>query len=910
MRRDSVLLSAWFIVFVGIWTSLMGIEISTQDGLILALNSSTGNISAVKIKGKTLPLLSDVNGGLAFIEPTPITEPYTIFYEDFNNTEVSWNSAIMSNWNSTEIYYTRFNTGGVDNSPYLRLGDGVHTGCGIAFPVAIPVVPMNNLRISWCGRSRNTESKYIFCVRLFNKKGEDITAQTSPPPGWIYSGASLAHCVFGMTNQSAGKWEQFTYEYSVPEGATSMTISLRYWRDGDFYVDIDNLKIEVIGGINLNEPTPISAPVSTSGNNIYQQVAILPTEHLKFTTTYRPFPEYIRADVVIEDTSVPFRNRPLRVIYSIPINATGWNWGDDINQHRQIVDGEDYDYTFSMLSRSVSVYPWSALYNDESGFSLAVPMDVPRIQHFRYREYEGLQTIFDVCLSTETIHIGQGKASLSFILYQFSPEWGFRSATKKYYDIFPEFFVKRTERDGCWLYPVSPDQIPHPEDFGFAFFECWPKPESVRNYCHQLGIDIFYYMEPWGAWQSYGEITEKPSYDERVATLEEWAADTSSSARWLRAPRYYTAQAVLNSGYRDANGRFYIDASDYYWHQWGGYANQFWPCYPDTDFSGVSMGTLYKTYFVENYEQEYDGIYVDSITVYGNNMGNIEDFKREHFKSAKTPLTFSTQNARPVIASQLAQYDFLNWLSGYLHSRNKKVMGNIFSYAYRYYAHLLDILGSEVWDVSEPDAIAALRRTLCYKKVNTNLLQWFRGDDFVDHNEVEQYIKNQLFWGFFPGIASCGGGIGWGETLERYFLHPELYERDRNLFRKYIPIIQELSHAGWEPITFAKTDKPDVLIERFGDKNNRHIFFTLKNNASSTLTTHITIDAYGLGISENELTRVKGFETLTSSTLVLNVEKPTMQIRCEITIPPNEIRCIRLTPPSLAVTPTRWLLFF
>ncbi|MCD6386639.1 hypothetical protein J7M23_12810, partial [Candidatus Sumerlaeota bacterium] len=529
------------ITFIGLWNTSSGIELSTHEGLTLTLDNTTGHITALRIKGKNLPLFAGVDGGLCYIEPKPITESSTLFYEDFNTTEVSWNSAIMANWDSTDIYYTRFETGGIDNSAYLRLGDGVHTGCGIAFPEPVPVVPMNKLRISWFGRSSNTESKYIFCIRLFNKAGEDITAQSPRPPGWIYSAASQAHCVYGMTNQKFDEWEQFSYEYLVPEDASSMTLSLRYWRDGDFFVDIDDLRIDVIGGINLSEPTTISAPVSALGNETYQQTATLPSEHLKFTTTYRCFPTHIRTDVLIEDTSLPLQNRPLRVLYTIPINATGWEWGDDINQHRQIEDGENYEYTFSMLLRKVSLYPWSALYNNECGVSLAVPMDVPRIQCFRYRDNEGLQTIFDVCLSSETVHIEAGKASLSFVVYQFSPEWGFRSATKKYYTIFPDFFVKRTERDGCWEYPVSPDQIPDPEDFGFAFFECSPKPENVRNYCHQLGIELYYYMEPWGAWQSYGSgIIEKPSYEERVATLEEWAEDTSSSVKWLRAPRYYT----------------------------------------------------------------------------------------------------------------------------------------------------------------------------------------------------------------------------------------------------------------------------------------------------------------------------------------------------------------------------------
>lgn len=902
---------SWLVIcaLVGMGLYAAGLEISTQDGLVLRVDEATGEIAGVNINGGDVGLFSGVFGGLQFYEATPVTSHSILFQEDFNGTAVTWNSAIMDNWTASGTYYTWMSSGGIGDSKYLRLGDGVSVGCGIAFPQAIAVLPGSNLTVSWFGRSANTECKYIFCLRLFDADGEDITEQSPVPAGWIYSGASQAQCVFGMTNETANTWEEFRYDYLVPDNASSMTLSLRYWRDGDFYVDIDELKIDVSGGIDFGTVVNVSGPVSEISSNTYQQIVELSTEQLKFSTTYSAFSDHIRADVLIEDMSAPLRSRPLRIYYTVPIDAIGWQWGDDIYENRTIQAGGMYERSFAMLDRRVSVYPWSAVYNGDSGISLAVPMDVPRIQKFVYTGGKGLQTLFDVCLSTETVHVEAGKATVSFLLYDFAPEWGFRSATKKYYEIFPEFFVKRTERDGCWEYPISPDLIPNPEDFGFAYYECWPKPEVVRNYCRDLGIGIYYYMEPWGAWQNYGDITEKPSYEERVSRLEEWAENTSSSAIWLNAPRYYTAQAVLNSGYRDSEGRYYIDAYDYFWHQWGGLANQLWPCYPDTDFSGTTMGSLYKTYFVDNYFDEYDGVYVDSILV-NSTMGNIADFNRQHFAYTRTPLMFSLSNAQPVLASQLAQYDFLEWLASYLHSQDKKVMGNIFSYAYRYYAHLLDVLGSEVWDVSESDSIAALRRTLCYQKVNTNLLQWFRGEDVVEHEEVEQYIKEQLFWGFFPGIASCGGGTGWGESLERYFLHPELYERDRQVFKTYIPIIRDLSEAGWEPLTFATVDSSDVMIERFGDWSDNCVFFTLKNTGASPVAATITIDAESLGIPDVELDTIQCAELMSDGRISVIADDVSKQIHGEISIPASDVRVLKLYSPSVSVPPEKWMLFY
>ena len=298
--------------------------------------------------------------------------------------------------------------------------------------------------------------------------------------------------------------------------------------------------------------------------------------------------------------------------------------------------------------------------------------------------------------------------------------------------------------------------------------------------------------------------------------------------------------------------------------------------------------------------EEPDGYYVDSILAAGS-MGDLEDFAQDHFPFAHTPLTFSLQNAQPVVASQMAQYDFLNWLSGYLHDRDKKVMGNIFAVAYRYYAHLLDILGSEIFNVTESDRYAAIRRVLCYHKVNTNLLQWFRGDDFLDHEEVKQYIKGQLFWGFFPVIATAGGGLGVGQTLERYFLHPELYERDRSLFKTYLPIINKLAKAGWEPITYAETDNSSILIERFGTWDGSKVYFTLKNDEDTTQTAMILIDLADLNIPPSDWDELKGTELISDTALPLNVDVAQEQVSLHMTFVPHDIRAIEIYFPSSAL---------
>jgi hypothetical protein len=251
-----------------------------------------------------------------------------------------------------------------------------------------------------------------------------------------------------------------------------------------------------------------------------------------------------------------------------------------------------------------------------------------------------------------------------------------------------------------------------------------------------------------------------------------------------------------------------------------------------------------------------------------------------------------------VIASQLAQYDFLDWLFDYEHTAGRLVMGNLFPTGYRYYAHLFDFAGSEVSDTRENEALAALRRTLMHRKLNTNLLQWWRGEEFVTHDQMRDYIEGQMFWGFFPGVASCGGGIDWGETIERYFLHPEIYERDRPLFRQYIPIIRELSRAGWEPVTHASAS-PGIRVERFGSWTERSLHFTLCNDNETTATARIAVEAPALGIVRNLAFGIAARERVTDQSLPIDWTGDDRTLRTAVELGPQRVKIVRFQQEPL-----------
>jgi len=206
---------------------------------------------------------------------------------------------------------------------------------------------------------------------------------------------------------------------------------------------------------------------------------------------------------------------------------------------------------------------------------------------------------------------------------------------------------------------------------------------------------------------------------------------------------------------------------------------------------------------------------------------------------------------------------------------------NIYRGAHRFYAHLGDVLGSEVGSFGNPqkrrlsevesDPISNMRRTFAYQKPTTNLLQEgnFRSPvPSLTREQVEQYIDHQTFYGFYPGISAIGaekkpGFVGW----KRYFRSPEQFERDRDLFKKYIPVIRRINRAGWEPVTYARTSDENVIMERYGSWDKGNLHFTLRNQAEEEKTCSVTIELVALGAKAKDLVGVSVEDILSGSAI-------------------------------------------
>jgi hypothetical protein len=117
--------------------------------------------------------------------------------------------------------------------------------------------------------------------------------------------------------------------------------------------------------------------------------------------------------------------------------------------------------------------------------------------------------------------------------------------------------------------------------------------------------------------------------------------------------------------------------------------------------------------------------------------------------------------------------------------------------------------------------------------------------DVFTTNMVEQYFERSLFYGMFPGMFSHNA------SENPYWQNPKWYNRDRPLFKKYIPLVKRVAEAGWQPVTGARCDNPRVLVERFGPDQDGTIFFTLFNDTQVPQAGRFHIDSVALGLKRS-----------------------------------------------------------
>ncbi len=629
-------------------------------------------------------------------------------------------------------------------------------------------------------------------------------------------------------------------------------------------VQISRKRFRGVGGFFVAEPqdvpeslrwTSLKGKAERKGNTVVVQAAGL---GLELTATFAERPDAIFCEGTIRNLTNS--DRAVVLAFTLPLDATNWLWWDNLRALRRIdaKSSTRYAATIRYGTRGEhSPYPFCALNTDDAGIAMGIPLDLPVVHRFVYdAAQKQLRLEWDFGLSPEggTRDKGHGTgerrpntAVFKFAIYALDePKWGMRAAADKFYRLFPDSFRVRVKRFGIWMPFTDIAKIADFEDFGFAYHEGAQNPDFNRKH----GFYNFRYEEPWSAW--FYLPPDAPT----DLTVEQLFAYPNK-----REQHPSLAEIVKSCGVQDEQGRFSMRVEKTDPVHWAGgqtLYNFLVNADPDIERDGgrgtrdaeTKAKAMDRTLREVLADGRLDGIYFDG---FGEWVMPNENYRRDHWRVADFPLTFSWRTKQPTQLAAFGIYEYLAHAAEQLHAAGKLVMANGFGYGFPFHAHWVDVGGNEIqWTRQRDDfAFFDYRRVLAYRKPFLPLNNEFF-DRVFTAEVAEDYFRWALFYGFPPSCFAPGAG-----AYGNYWNTPEFHNRDRHLFRRYIPLIVRLCEAGWEPITHALSDNEKVLVERFGRWSEGNLHFTVYNASDQFQNATIAIDAAKLGLRERDLRNLR-----------------------------------------------------
>lgn len=630
-----------------------------------------------------------------------------------------------------------------------------------------------------------------------------------------------------------GAWLPLAWEVKTEPRTTRLSLRADIYRStGTLWLD-DYFVEELTEGVY----EPVEGQVTAQADGV-QLNAALARRGLEVQATFRPGPLCLRVDGEIRDTTG--KDRAVGLRFALPLDLAGWTWHHDAEERETIAPGAPYRLTYACRTgvRECSIYPWAAVSGPAAGLSLALPVaQGPRVfvlQHDQRCPETSLSFFFGLAPDA-----GQNRrrATFSLVLYPHDPAWGMRSAMQTYYRLFPESFVKRNRYEGYLNYAnlerfepaghqlvvYSHDRLDDASDFGEGYKFLW----------HLHGC------------YDYRQVAcadpQRPADDQVLALLRGMVETEKSKPKWY-TPTAETIPKIV----RGPEGEILYIGDTQYWRAHEGYNH--------TDQAGWGFNfrvnedpgispflanvsrTKAQEYSRKADARPWDAMFTaDAIEGYMANASG-PDYCRAHFRTTLMPLSFGFDSLRPCLPNTIWDFHHKAWwpISG-----QYKIVthGNANGYDQFFTMPYVDVPMTEFdWDPQHPGRLDRFMRAVAYRKIWRHWHAWNKAGRYADKDpaSVEAHFRRGLACAVYPALSSVQLATG---DLEPY----------RPRYRQYVPAIEELSAAGWDPVPYA-TAGEGLVVERFGTFAQGELHFTLRNYTDRPLTAPLALDRKGLGI--------------------------------------------------------------
>ncbi|MBA3779598.1 MAG: hypothetical protein H0X16_09945 [Chloroflexi bacterium] len=864
-------------------------SVTTGDGLRLGLTSgistsANGAVASIATGSRTLPKLSTRGGFSARLVGAT---PNLLRNPGFQGTS---SGGVPSSWSlmsgsSRPVLLTSF---GHSSTRSLRIK--LVSATSGTFRQDVSIRPNTNYVFGAWMRTDNVAPTSTGVGNLATSNREDTPVQIRVDQ--LSSTGRIVASSFALSYANDSPWSRQSVGFKTRSDAVRVRVT-GYADPGAGYVWFDDLWLRQLFS---DTTTAVGGSISKSGATITQSGSM--GNGLSLRANYTAKANHI----LVKGTVTSSSERAFRVTYSLPVNATGggWRWWNYARSSQPITAGVLYGQQRGTEPIDSSRYPYAVINDASSALAIGTPLSEPRLSRFRYGS-SGLTVSFDLGVSPAA----GGKADFTFVIYRADPAWGFRSATEKFYRIEPLSFCKaattagvcgarwtQPSREGAWflgavdesaLDPGDPATTPNEARTVWGLGVHLNPTDIAWDIAHDLYSAV--YTHHWGFFMPCpdGGTSCVPTYEQAVARLRDMAANSPNER--LRDQ----ATATLNSGLRDQNGRLRFDVHNLWGTRW--YDN------PDPDISSTGMDwnrAIDKHQVQPALASGANALYMDS-SAGMRTWGVAMNYDRDDWRVADESLSFSYDTGAVTQINFLNMYPQFKRIAALLHQRgaiNAVDFNADESVPMGYFG--ADAIDSFMFENGLPerggaltglglsaDSFAMQKRSMAFQRPVSSLDPKI-GDVCSDGEVIDagRRIEQSLFYGIFAGPNKEEPHPWWNCTGLR------------SKYARYTPIFLELQAAGWEPVTYAKSSRSDVWVERFGTSGNNDLFLTLRNETSISRTVTLTIDlrksvASGTPITARErvLDQARGVTRLNTSKISVSVSVPARTTRViDITI--------------------------
>lgn len=543
------------------------------------------------------------------------------------------------------------------------------------------------------------------------------------------------------------------------------------------------------------------------------------TKGVRLSVVETPAADGATYRVTVEDRTG--RDRALTLVYAWPLPAGDLVFEEDPRTAVPLADNAPQRSDAQAMgcgAGGLNRWPFGAVSVGGRGFALGI--DTAHPAYFRTAVHPRTRLLFiafDLGLAPE-------KRTAAFAFRRFTFTGGFRGALTAYAAREPDAFKTRVLEQGIWMPFRAIKSVENWQDFGFKFKE--GNDETAWDDAH--GIFTFRYTEPTTWWLSM---------DKAHGTNRFTMADCLAKVESLAAKGDPRARAWRGSVMRDEDGARVGRVMDTPWCR-----GAIWLLSPLPDIAGVCEYKVKNTeadfakFYAKPFPVGQDGEYIDSAEGY---LTPTLDFNRAVFAASDTPLVFSSdEDHRPALFKGLSMYEYVRRTAARVWPRGRFVMANGVPGRWPWLPAYVDVGGTETkWIDEEGRWRPESHRSLLYKRALSmgKPYCYLQNVDFEKfaYADMENFMRHCVAYGLFPGCFSHNASEG------HYFTRPEVYNRDRPLFKKYVPLCKMLSEAGWRPVnTLVASTDARVFVEQFGAR-----YVTVFNSARETVKVRLTAKA-------------------------------------------------------------------